>query len=211
MTIDSYLTEVRRLLPYTARLRALAEVREHLRDAAARHRAEGASPGDAEMLATAEFGEAAEVASRLGRELAIRETRVAALLAVGAVALFVFPFYVVPENTMPPAPWAEKPSELLALQRLTLALWLAAGALAMAGVVLAWSRWARAASVAMVATATAITGASVVSVILFWRWTAYTPSTPNLALANALALSIVVICSAATWRTLSSRRRLALH
>ena len=210
MTIDAYLAELRRLLPFTARLRALAEVREHLRDAAARHRTAGASQGDAEMRATADFGEAAKVASRLGRELAIRETRVAALLALGAVVLFVFPFYVVPENTLPPASWAEKPSELLALQRIALVLWLVAGALAATTVLLAWSRWVRAASVAMFVTATAITGASIMSAVLFWRWTVHTPSTPNLALANGLALPIVVTCIAAAWWTLSGRRRLAL-
>ena len=162
------------------------------------------------MRATAEFGDVRQVAASLGRELAIRDTRVAALLALGAVALFVFPFYVVPENTLPPAPWLEKPSELLALQRAALVLWLAAGLLAAASVVLAWSRWPRAASLAATATAVTITSAAVASALLFWRWTVHTPGTPNLALANALALPIVVACVAAAWWTLSSRRRLAL-
>lgn len=210
MTIDAYLAELQRLLPRTARLRALAEVREHLRDAAARHRAAGASQGRAEMNATAEFGDVAEVAARLGRELAIRDTRIAALLTLAGVAFFVFPFYVVPENTLPPAPWAEKPAELLALQRITLALWLAAGAFAAASVVLAWTRRPRAASVAVIATAAAITGAGSVGAMLLWRWTVHTPGTPNLALANALAFPIVVTCVAAASWALSSRRRLTL-
>ena len=143
VTIDAYLAELSRLLPRTARLRALAEVREHLRDSAARHRAAGVSPGDAELRATGEFGEVELVAHRLGGELAIRETRIAALLALAAVAFFVFPFYVVPENTLPPATWVEKPYELLVLQRVALGLWLAAGVLAVASTALAWSRWPR--------------------------------------------------------------------
>lgn len=210
MTIDGYLAELTRLLPRTARLRALPEVREHLRDAAARRRAAGCIAGDAEMLATAEFGDVRAVAARLGRELAIRETRIAALLALGAVALFVFPFYVVPETTLPPAPRAEKPSELLMLQRAALGFWLAAGLLAAASVVLAWSYWSKAASVALIGTAGSIAGATGVSVALFWRWTVHTPSTPNLALANALALPIVAACVTAAWWTVTSARRLAL-
>jgi hypothetical protein len=210
VTVDSYLAELRRLLPRTARLRVLPEVREHLRDAAARHRAEGASPGNAEMLATAEFGDVRGVAARLGRELAIRETRIAALLVLGVVALFIFPLYVIPENTLPPAPSAEKPSELLALERAALGLWLAAGMLATVSAVLAWSRWRRAVPVALIATAAAIAGASGVSGALFWRWSVHTPSTPNLALANALALPIVIACVTAAWWTVTSRRRLNL-
>ena len=208
MTIDTYLSELRRLLPVTARMRALPEVREHLRDSAARHRAAGVSPGDAELRATGEFGELDVVAHRLGRELAIRETRVAALLALGAVAFFVFPFYVVPENTLPPATWVEKPHELLVLQRVALGLWLAAGVLAGASAALAWSRWPRLASVSLLATAAAITGAFAVSIALFWRWVEHAPSTPNLALANVLALPILVICVGAAWWTFTSRGRL---
>lgn len=208
MTIDAYLAELTRLLPRTARLRALAEVREHLRDSAVRHRAAGVSPGDAELRATSEFGEVDLVARRLGRELAIRETRVAALLAVGAVAFFVFPFYVVPENTLPPATWVDKPYELLVLQRVALGFWLAAGALAGASAALAWSRWPRAASVSLLVTAAAITGAFAVSIALFWRWVEHAPSTPNLALSNALALPILTVCIGAAWWTFSSRSRL---
>lgn len=208
MTIDTYLSELRRLLPVTARMRALREVREHLRDSAARHRAAGVSPGDAELRATGEFGEVELVAHRLGGELAIRETRIAALLALAAVAFFVFPFYVVPENTLPPAPWVEKPYELLVLQRVALGLWLAAGVLAVASTALAWSRWPRTASISLLATAAAITGAFAVSIALFWRWVEHTPSTPNLALANVLALPILVTCIGAARWTFSSRSRL---
>jgi hypothetical protein len=210
MTIDRYLAELQGRLPRTARLRAIPEVRDHLRDAAARHRAGGASSSDAEVLATREFGDVEHIATRLGGELAIRETRVVAVLALFAVAFFVFPFYVVPENTLPPAPWSEKPSELLALQRATLALWLAAGMLAVAGVVLAWSRWPRMASLALAATAAGMLGASVVSAALFWRWVEYAPATPNVALANVLALPIVACCAGAAWWAFSSRGRLAV-
>lgn len=208
MTIDAYLAELRRLLPRTACLRALPEVREHLRDLAERHRAAGVAAGDAELRATGEFGDVREVAARLGGELAVRETRIAALVALGAVALFVFPFYVVPENSLPPATWSEKPFELLALQRVILTLWLAAGALAAVGAALAWSRRPSLASLALATTAVAITGASVMSAILLWRWVEHSPATPNLALATALALPVVAACVAAAWWTGAHRHRL---
>lgn len=210
MTIDAYLAELERRLPLTARPRALSEVREHLRDAAARHRAEGVSPADAELRATGEFGVVTEVAARLGGELAVRETRIAALVALGAVALFVFPFYVVPENSLPPATWEEKPFELLALQRVILGLWLTAGALALIGAALAWSRRPSIASFVLATTAAAITGASVMTAVLLWRWAEHSPATPNLALSSALAVPIIAVCGVAAWWTLASRRRLVL-
>jgi hypothetical protein len=209
MTVDAFLVQLERLLPRSARFRALPEVREHLRDAAARHRAAGVSPAEAEIAATDEFGAVEDVASRLGRELAIRETRVAGVLALGAVAFFVFPLYVIPENTLPPATWAEKPDDILVLQRTAIGFWLAAGALAAASAILAWTRWSRLTSLTLLCTAVAVTGSFAVSVALVVRWFSYTPSTPNFALAAPAALGCLAICAAAAWLAHSSRRRLS--
>ena len=101
MTIDAYLVALERLLPRVARLRVLPEVREHLRDAAAAQRASGLSPLESEVAATRAFGTVEDVARRLGAELAVRESRLAGLLAVATTMFFVFPLYVVPENTLP--------------------------------------------------------------------------------------------------------------
>ena len=86
MTIDAYLSELERALPRTGRDRALREVREHLRDAASRHRTGGASEFDAEAAATRDFGPVDEVARRLCVELAGRRRRVASVLVVGVTA-----------------------------------------------------------------------------------------------------------------------------
>jgi hypothetical protein len=211
VTIDAYLVALRRLLPRYARLRALPEIREHLRDAAARQRASGASPTDAEVAATAEFGDVGDVARRLRSELAVRETRLAAALAVGAVAFFVFPLYVVPENSLPPAPWAEKPEDIAALQRIAIGLWLAAGTLAVASALLAWTRWSRLTWTTLLGAAVALAGSIAISVALVVRWFSYTPSTPNLALAAPFALACLATCAAASWWALSSRPRLVPH
>ena len=206
MTIDSYLAELRRLLPRVARVRALPEVREHLRDAAARHRAAGMPPGDAEVRATGEFGDATEVATRLGRELAVRETRLASLLALLAVAMFVFPLYVIPENTLGPAPWVEKPRDIAALQNLALGLWVTAGVLATASVVLAWTRRQRTASTLLVAVAVAMLGVTAASIALYVRWHEETLASPSWAIPPAV-VCVGAVAAAAAWN-ISTRRRL---
>lgn len=207
MTIDVYLAALERALPRVARRRALREVRDHLRDSAARNRAAGASEFDAEGAATREFGPVAEVARRLSAELAVRETRIAAVLVLGAVAFFVFPLYVVPENSLPPAPWAEKPDDILLLQRVAIGLWLLAGMLAAVSVALAWTRWPRGTALALLGATVAIAGSIVASSIMVVRWFEVTSSTPNFALAVPLAAASLVACAfAAVWAR--SRRRL---
>lgn len=210
MTIDAYVVALERLLARNGRRRALAEVREHLRDAAARHRGAGLSPAEAEMAATEAFGPVEDVASRLGRELAIRGTRIAAALALGAVVFFVFPLYVIPENTLHPAPWSEKPDDILALQRTAIGFWLAAGALAAASAILAWTRFARLTSFALICTSLALSGSMAASVALVVRWLSYTGNTPNFALAAPFALACLATCAATAWWALASRRRLPL-
>ena len=143
MTIDAYLVALERLRPRVARPRVLPEVREHLRDAAAAQRASGLLPLDAEVAATRAFGAVDDVARRLGADLAVLESRLAGLLAVATTMLFVFPLYVVAENTLPPAPWSEKPRDIALLQHIALACWIVACLLAAAAMLLAWTRWFR--------------------------------------------------------------------
>ena len=208
MTIDAYLAELERRLPRIGRRRVLTEAQEHLRDSAARHGAAGISDHAAEAAAVADFGPAELVSHRLAAESALRETRIATLVALGAVAFFVFPLYVVPENTLPPAPWAEMPRNIAVFQPVSVVLWLVAGALAAASTVLAWTRWSYFAAPVLVTVSAAIAGSSIVAAALAVRWFAATPSTPNWALAGALAGGCLFVCvAAATW-TLAHRRLL---
>lgn len=211
MTIDAYLAELERLLPRIARRRALAEVREHLRDAAAGQEAAGTSPFEAEAAATRDFGPVADIARRIGSELALRETRLAGVLALAAAAFFVFPLYVVPENTLPPAPWAEKPQDVFVLQLAGVGLWIAAGALALAATALAWTRWPRLVAPALTCAGVALAGSVVVGIALVVRWFSYTPATPNWAFAAPLAGMCLVACAGAALWARSTRRRLALQ
>lgn len=169
-----------------------------MRDSAARHRSGGLPPHAAEAAAVDDFGPAEVVARRLAREGAIREIRVATLGALGAVAFFVFPLYVVPENTLPAAPWAEKPRDVLVLQMVTVAFWLVAGAIATASVVLAWTRWSRFAAPVLGAAFVAIAGSALTAAALVERWFAAAPATPSWPLVGApLAVGCLVACAAA--------------
>jgi hypothetical protein len=208
VTIDAYLVALERLLPRIARLRVLPEVREHLRDAAATHRASGLLPLDAEVASTQAFGPVEDVARRLGAELAVRESRLAGLVAVATTVFFVFPLYVVPENTLPPATWNEKPRDIALLQHVALACWIVACLLAAAAMLLAWTRWFRHVAPVLAGATVAVTAAAAATAALAARWFSLTPATPNWALAAPLALACVVVCSAAALWARSSARRL---
>ncbi len=190
--------------------RSRAEVREHLRDAADRYEARGLSRADAERAAVSDFGPVDEIGRRLGFELAVRETRVAAALAVCATVFFVFPLYVVPENTLPPAPWLEKPRDIVVLQLVMVALWVAAGVLALAATAVAWTRLSKLAAPVLSAALVALAGSLVAGIVLTVRWFSYTPSTPNWALAAPLAAACLVACAGAAAWARSSRGRLEL-
>jgi hypothetical protein len=210
MTIDAFLVELQRLLPRLAGRRAVAEVREHLRDTAAAQRAAGLPALDAEVAATQAFGPVEDFARRLGSELAVRESRLACVVALVAAALFVFPLYVVPENTLPPATWVEKPRDIALLQVLAIGCWIGACLLAALATLFAWTRWSHLAAPLLVGSAVAITGATAVSTALVVRWFASTPATPNWALAAPLAATCVGLCAgAAVWARSSNRRLVA--
>jgi hypothetical protein len=208
MTIDEYLAELERRLPRLRRRRVVAEAEEHLRDAAARQQARGLSPRDAEAAAVADFGPVEVLARRLAAEAAVGETRIAAILALGAASLFVFPLYVVPENTLPPAPWIEKPGDVAALQLVMVVAWAAAVVLAAASAVLAWTRWSRLAAPVLGAAVVAIGASCVSGVVLVERWFAAAPATPSWPLLAApLAAGCLAACGlGAAWAL--SRREL---
>jgi hypothetical protein len=129
---DRYVRDLERHLPFALghRARVVAEVREHLRE------------GGDEALAR--FGTVEELAAELRPELRVRAMATASWLVPILAVAFVVPFYVIPENALPPAPWDAVPGYLAWKQDAALvAFAVAVGAAALAALVGRISpRWA---------------------------------------------------------------------
>lgn len=195
MTIADYIAELERRLPRSGRSRILAEVHAHLNDSASRHVSRGLDRVAAEEAAVRDFGPIRLVARRLAVSGALRETRLATVGALAAVGFFVFPLYVVPENTLPPAPWIEKPRDVLVLQLLTVGLWIAASALAAASAALAWTPWSRIAAPVLVSAFAVLTSSLLAVAALIERWFEAAPATPSWPLLAApFAIGCLVAC-----------------
>ena len=186
MTIDVYLAELERALPWAPRLRRrlLVEVEDHLRSSAE-------AVGEDE--AVARFGAPADVARGFHPAYA-RGYRAAAALALLAalVALFAL-LYPVPENTLPAAPWPEdaKPSTLAWKQDAMLLLFGAAVALGvLTAIVRRKTTWLTG------ATAAAIIACAGVGAALAIEWSAAVPGTPWLWLALGSAVPVVLALAA---------------
>jgi hypothetical protein len=97
---EQYVRELELRLPFALghRRRVLAEVREHLRDG-----------GDGAVM---RFGSVDELARELRPELRARAVGTASWLLPILVAVFVVPFYAIPENAFPPPQWATVPAYL---------------------------------------------------------------------------------------------------
>lgn len=201
MTIDAYLAELARHLPRTHRPRFLAEAEEHLRDAANANRLRGLDAAAAERAAIRSFGDPEVVARRFAAVSALSSVRRGSLLALAAVVALVLPLYGIPENTLPPARWEEKPTDIAVLQALAIAFWLAAVVLAALGLGSSLFRHARLAAGALVAATAAVAGFLAVGVVLFARWLAeapWTPLWPFLGLALPITVACLGVCVAAS-------------
>jgi hypothetical protein len=189
MSIAEYLAELRRLLPSTRRERFLREAEAHLLEAAEAHVRGGLGRGEAEARAVESFGPATVVAERVRRETAPVVVRRASGVALVALSSLFLPLYAVPENLLPPAPWAERPPYLGALLGIALGCWL--GALALAAV----ASIAPAGIGARALTASAVLGVgcgiSALSSAIAWHIEA--PATPWSIVAIAAPITAVAL------------------
>jgi hypothetical protein len=185
MTRDRYVQQLERRLPFALghRARVLAEVREHLRE------------GGDESLAR--FGSPEELAAELRPELRARALATASWLVPVLVVLFVVPFYVIPENAFPPAPWGAVPGYLawkhdVALGAFAVAVGVAAVA-ALAGRIA--PRWALPPLVLALA---ALAVAAVVATVMDVQWIGEVPGTsPALVYGALLPLRVAFVGLAA--------------
>jgi hypothetical protein len=181
---ERYVRELEARLPLALglRARAVAEVREHLRD------------GGDEALAR--FGPVEELAAQLSTELRARAAARASWLLPIVVALFVFPLYVLPENTLPPAPWETKPDYLAWKQHVALGAFLAA--LAVGAVALVLGRVIpRLAVVPLVGSIVALGISVVFASIVSVQWIQAVPGTSAATMYAVVAVSAALVLVAA--------------
>jgi hypothetical protein len=184
VTIDAYLAELRRRLPpVPLRARFVEEAEAHLRELAA-------ATGD-EAEAIRRFGD--PVPAMRG-ELLRRLRPAAAAVAAVATWAYVIPFYLVPENTLPPAQWQETPGQLAWKLSVSTAAFLAAAVLTTVGIAAAGRGWAAPGVVGVVALAVSIG----VSLPLSWQWPGADAAIHWGALLPA-KLALLALAAAATW------------
>lgn len=180
---ERYLRDLEARLPFALGLRArvIAEVREHLRDG-----------GD---HAVERFGQVEELAAELSRELRLRAVARASWLVPIVLVLFVFPLYVVPENTLPPAPWTDKPAYLAWKQHVAGAAFLVALAFAGSGLVVARVR-PKLALVPLVCTVASLCVAVTFNSIVAVQWIEAVPGTSTAIMFATIAMSVVLALTA---------------
>lgn len=177
---ERYVRELEGRLPFALGLRArvLSEIREHLRE------------GGDEALAR--FGPVEELADELSRELRVRAAARASWLIPALVVVFVFPFYVVPENTLPPAPWDVKPEYLAWKQHTAAGAWLVALAFGLAALVLGRVK-PRLALVPLVGATAALAVAVAFGSIVAVQWIDAVPGTSAEIMYTGIAASLVLL------------------
>jgi hypothetical protein len=199
--IEAYLRELASRLPATRRTRVLGEAEDHLRQAAAALVEQGLDEAEAEVEAVRAFGPVDEVVRHLAPLVAAVAVRRATVVGLVAALGLVLPLYGIPENTLPPAPWEERPQLLSVLIDAGLISWGSAIALAVAalGVVRRRPR-ASAALLAGSAAAVVLAGLAGVAALVAWLAEAQTSAgwQPVLVAPVAFGCALLAV-AAALW------------
>jgi hypothetical protein len=192
---ERYVRELERRLPFALglRRRALAEVREHLRD-------------DGED-ALARFGPVDEVAPKFAAELRLRAAARASWLAALLLPAFLVALYGIPENTLPPAPWPVKPHYLAWKQEVSVVSFLIALAFALLAVVVGRIRPSLA-FVPLLGVTAALALAVAFGSIVAIQWVDAVPDTSVALMYGTVALMLLLVAAAAylTLEALPHRR-----
>lgn len=197
--IDAYLAELRRTLgrAFLLRRRLLAEAEAHLRDSAQALQRSGLPADDAEREAVARFGPARAVAADAVRAAWPRSLVAPALLLLGTLLVYVMPLYAIPENTLPAAPWPERPGYLTWKLYASGAAYGAALTAAFLAAVAAWRGWAKVSPVAFVASLAAFGISATLGVVLAVQWTQAVPGSGETLVLSLSATAITIAIAVA--------------
>ena len=197
--IERLLAELERELAAVAiggrlKRRILVESEDHLR---------------CDPQAVERFGPPRRVAVEAAQVAYPRRLLWSTLAYAAAVALFVVPLYGIPENTLPAAPWVERPDYLTWKLYLSTAAWLVALGAAGAASLLAWRRLPRATFAGLSCSAIALGVAGGIGSVGMMQWTDAVPGSGT-TLVLSLGATAVLGCAAAGALASADRvRRLA--
>ncbi len=195
--IDSYLTELAVELDFHGvgsrrAARILAEARDHLLELAVEH---------GEEEAVERFGPARQLAAEAARAARPVVLFRSTLVFAAALALFVLPLYGIPENTLPPAPWDERPAHLTWKLYVSVGAFAIAVPLALLAVAAAWLRLRRTTLVALTLAGTSLAVSAVVGAVGAVQWAQAVPgsgTTLLLSLGTTAFLGTVAAASLAS-------------
>jgi hypothetical protein len=183
--------------------RVIAESRDHLLELAAE---------EGERSAVARFGSPQRIAVEVARDVQPVVLFRSALVFLGALALFILPLYAIPENTLPPAPWEERPGYLTWKLYASAAAFGIAGFSALVALGAAWHRWTRLSLAALAVSGLALVVSAVVVSVLAFQWAQAVPGS-GLTLVLTLAATACTgsVALAAIVYALSNSKRVAVR
>lgn len=203
--IDRYLVDLSAQLAFhgvrgRAADRVVAEARDHLLELATETGAEEA---------ITRFGAANAFASEVARARGPVVLFRSALVLLAAIALFILPLYGIPENTLPPAPWDERPAHLTWKLYATAGAFGVAGLAALIAVVAAWRTWSRASLLAMAASGAALGVSAVLGSILAVQWAQAVPGSETTLMLTLFANAVLGCVAVAALASADRVRRIS--
>jgi len=164
-------------VPRRRAARVVTESRDHLIELAA---------DGGEHRAVARFGPPQRIAVEVARAVQPVVLFRSTLVFLGALALFVLPLYAIPENTLPPAPWDERPGYLTWKLYVSLAAFGVAVPAALIAVAAAWRRRRLIALASLSLAGTSLAVSATVGAIGAVQWAQAVPGS-----GTTLALTLV--------------------
>ena len=185
-------------VPRRRAARVVAESRDHVLELAAE---------EDEHRAVARFGPPQEIAVEVARGeqpvVLFRST----LVFLGALALFVLPLYAIPENTLPPAPWDERPGYLTWKLYVSLGAFGVAVPAALIAVAAAWRRRRRIALASLSLAGTSLAVSAAVGAIGALQWAQAVPGSTTTLVLTLVATACLGGVAAASLASAGRVRR----
>ncbi len=185
-------------VPRRRAARVVAESRDHLLELAAEEDEHGA---------VARFGPPQEIAVEVARGVQPVVLFRSTLVFLGALALFVLPLYAIPENTLPPAPWDERPGYLTWKLYVSLGAFGVAVPAALIAVAAAWRRRRRIALASLSLAGTSLAVSAAVGAIGAVQWAQAVPGSGTTLVLTLVATACLGGVAAASLASAGRVRR----